>query len=429
MAFVSLFSGAMGLDLGLESAGFIPAICVENDPEAIKTISLNRPEIPILRDITQISGSDIRRVAALEDAEIDLVAGGPPCQAFSVFGKRQGLEDSRGRLLWEFVRIVDELRPHCFIMENVRGLLSMPVIPLSKKTKDQKTEHPELYEHGSLMKLLLHKFNDIGYRVDCYVVNAVNYGAPQLRERLICIGNRHHLLSDFPSPQYSNRPEDGLPPFRTLGDVIGENFVDTCPESMEFSPRKLSYLALIPPGGNWRSLPVEIQKESMGKSWYLKGGRSAYWRKLSFHFPSPTIVTMPNHAGTSMCHPTELRAITVGEAAAIQEFPSDWKFSGNVTAKFRQIGNAVPTRLGLVAGQVIQQLLSRIKKGEQELIARPPAYQIIHLRPHVRTRIFWKNGQTYAGDYSYYDDEDKEDETKTKETSARKYVQLSLLGD
>jgi DNA (cytosine-5)-methyltransferase 1 len=411
MTFISLFSGAMGLDLGLEMAGFHAAICVENDPEAINTIRLNRPELPILRDITQISRADFQKFINLEENEIDLVAGGPPCQAFSVFGKRQGLEDSRGQLLWEFVRMVAELQPHCFIMENVRRLLSMPVIPQSKKLKDQDFNTSELYKHGSLMRLLLQKFNDIGYRIDCYVVNAVNYGAPQLRERLICIGNRHNLLSDFPSPQYSNRPEDNLPPFKTLGDVIGENFVDPCPESMEFSPRKLRYLALIPPGGNWRSLPIEVQKESMGKSWYLKGGRSAYWRKLSFNFPSPTIVTMPNHAGTSMCHPTELRAITAGEAAAIQEFPPDWQFSGNVTAKFRQIGNAVPTRLGLVAGQVVQQLLSRIKAVAQEnQETEVPAYRIIHLRPHVRTRIFWKAGQTYAGDYSYYGDEDEREE-------------------
>jgi DNA (cytosine-5)-methyltransferase 1 len=143
----------------------------------------------------------------------------------------------------------------------------------------------------------------------------------------------------------------------------------------------------------------------MGKSWYLKGGRSAYWRKLSFAFPSPTVVTMPNHAGTSMCHPTKLRAISVGEAAAIQEFPPDWKFSGNTTAKFRQVGNAVPTRLGSVAGAAISRLLSRIAAGEKETVKDVPQSRIIHLRPHVRTRTFWKDGQVYAGDVSYYDDE------------------------
>ncbi|MGB8130813.1 MAG: DNA cytosine methyltransferase [Candidatus Angelobacter sp.] len=396
---ISLFSGGMGLDLGLEMAGFEAKVCVENDPEAVATINLNRPKVPVLGDILKTTGENLRTVAALGDAEIPLLCGGPPCQAFSVFGNREGVEDSRGRLVFEFIRLVSELRPLTFIMENVRGLLSMPLAP-PKTDKDQLREKGA---HGALLRLIFKKFAEIGYRVDCYVVNAVNYGAPQIRERLICIGNRHNLLSSFPQPQYSNRPSDELPRFRTLGDVIGKDFIDTCPEIMDFSPRKLKYLAMIPPGGNWRSMPIEIQKESMGKAWYLKGGRSAYWRKLSFAFPSPTVVTMPNHAGTSMCHPTDLRAISVGEAAAIQEFPRDWKFAGTTAAKFRQVGNAVPTRLGRVAGEVVLELLQRIANGETEKVPVPQS-RVIHVRPHVRTRTFWRNGKTYAGDVSYYSD-------------------------
>ena len=337
-----------------------------------------------------------------------MVAGGPPCQPFSVFGRRKGVDDLRGQMVFEFARLVGELLPHTFVMENVRGLLSMPVVPRSERGSAAAVGRPELEEHGSLLRLVFDKFAEIGYRVDCFVVNAVNYGAPQLRERLILVGNRHGLVADFPPPQHSNRTEDGLPPFRTLGDVIGRDseFVDSCPESMEFSPRKLKYLTMVPPGGNWRSLPIGVQKESMGKSWYLKGGRSAYWRRLSFSFPSPTIVTMPNHAGTSMCHPVETRAITVGEAAAIQEFPQGWQFHGNTTSKMRQIGNAVPVRLGQVAGAVVKGLLQRIEAGEiDEESFAVPQNRIVHLRPHVRTRSFWKNGRALAGDgNSYYDD-------------------------
>ena len=403
--YISLFSGGMGLDLGLEMAGFSTAVCVENDPEAVQTIKLNRPELPVLGDVVSVSGADLRAAGGFGDAEIALVVGGPPCQAFSVFGKRGGIEDLRGQLLFEFVRLVKELQPHAFIMENVRGLLSMPIVPATKKDPAMLRDSPEIYAHGSLLRLLSERFANIGYRVDCYVVNAVNYGAPQIRERIICIGNRHGLTTDFPAPQFSNRIEDNLPPFTTLGDVIGKGFKDPCQEVMNFSPRKLRYLAMVPEGGNWRSLPIDIQQESMGKSWFLKGGRSAYWRKLSFAFPSPTVVTMPNHAGTSMCHPTELRAITVGEAAAIQEFPPDWKFSGNATAKFRQVGNAVPTRLGRVAGDVVKQLLARIAAGDTEP-GIVPQNRIVHLRPHVRTRTFWKDGHVYAGDFSYYDEHD-----------------------
>ena len=405
---ISLFSGAMGLDLGLDIAGFTTAVCVENDPEAVATIKLNRPYLPVLGDISRVSGAQLIAAAGLENGEVPLVVGGPPCQAFSVFGNREGIEDSRGKLVFEFVRLVDELKPHAFVMENVRGLLSMPVTPRNKGNAQALDEHQQ---NGSLLHLVLQRFDDIGYRVDCYVVNAVNYGAPQIRERLICIGNSHNLLSHFPSPRYSNRPDDGLPAFVTLGDVIGpqSSFVDPCPEVMDFSPRKLRYLSMVPPGGNWRSLSLEIQKESMGKSWYLKGGRSAYWRKLSFAFPSPTVVTMPNHAGTSMCHPAELRAITVGEAAAIQEFPKDWRFSGNTTAKFRQVGNAVPIRLGQIAGEAVKELLARVAKGEEASQPKHP-HRITHVRPHVRTRTFWKNGQVYAGDVSYYADETRRDD-------------------
>jgi len=428
--YVSLFSGAMGLDLGLEMAGFETAVCVENNLEAVQTISLNRHGLPVLGDIRAVTGNYIRTSGKFDQKDIDLVVGGPPCQSFSVFGKRDGIEDDRGQLIFEFVRLISELRPHTFIMENVRGLLSMSILPHSKDNNNSILANPEPSTHGSLLRLVFTKFAEIGYRIDCYVVNAVNYGAPQIRERLICIGNRHNLISNFPAPQYSNRAEDNLPPFVTLGDVIGNGFIDPCPEVMDFSPRKLSYLAMVPPGGNWRSLPIEIQKESMGKSWYLKGGRSAYWRKLSFAFPSPTVVTMPNHAGTSMCHPTELRAISVGEAAAIQEFPKEWKFSGNTTAKFRQVGNAVPTRLGKVAGEVVKDLLKQIKtqeskeKEEKEVILQN---RIVHLRPHVRTRTFWKDGQVYSGDVSYYDSDEPEDEIIKKKENLQTNPQLTQL--
>lgn len=398
--FVSLFSGAMGLDLGLEANGFEAAICVENDPEAVATINLNRPNLPVLGDIRTVDGITIRELSKIK-GEVPLVAGGPPCQAFSVFGNRRGVEDTRGALLLEFVRIVEELQPHVFVMENVRGLLSMPVVPANSESLQQASS--EDTKHGALLNKILNKFSEIGYRVDCFVVNAVNYGAPQIRERVICIGNRHGLQADFPEPLYSNRLQDDLPPFRTLADAIGEGFVDPMPEVMNFSARKLKYLAMVPPGGNWRSLPIEIQQESMGKSWYLKGGRSAYWRKLSFAFPSPTVVTMPNHAGTSMCHPTELRAISVGEAAAIQEFPCNWRFAGSTTAKFKQVGNAVPTRLGKVTGEVISSLLDQIECGKS--VDDVPENRIVHVRPHVRTRTFWKDGQVFSGDKSYYEED------------------------
>lgn len=385
---------------------------MEKDPDAAATISSNKPDVPVLGDVVDMSGEEVEaRLGG--GGDLAMVAGGPPCQSFSVFGKRKGIGDLRGQMVFEFVRMVGELRPRTFVMENVRGLLSMPVAPRSERGGAA----PEFEEKGSLLRLIFEKFEEIGYRVDCFVVNAVNYGAPQLRERLILIGNRHGLVADFPPPRFSNRPEDGLPPFTALGAVIGpgSGFEDPCPESMEFSPRKLEYLSMVPAGGNWRSLPPETQKESMGKSWYLKGGRSAHWRRLSFSFPSPTVVTMPNHAGTSMCHPVETRAITVGEAAAIQEFPRDWRFSGNTASKMRQVGNAVPVRLGTIAGEVVKTLLARIESGESEKEASSEQRsRIVHLRPHVRTRSFWKNGKALAGDGNSYYEASSADPAQTR---------------
>jgi DNA (cytosine-5)-methyltransferase 1 len=142
----------------------------------------------------------------------------------------------------------------------------------------------------------------------------------------------------------------------------------------------------------------------MGKSWYLKGGRSAYWRRLSFDFPCPTVVTMPNHAGTSMCHPKQLRALTVGEMAAVQEFPKDWVFVGSATEKCRQIGNAVPPRLGEVAGRVLKKLLKQAETAKP-LRGKPTSSgKIIHVRPHVRTRSYFKGGKVIDGHTGYYAD-------------------------
>lgn len=401
---ISLFSGAMGLDLGLERAGFHCAVCNEIDPLAVETIRLNRPSLPVISEsVEQVSLKTLSIAAGFNVKGIDLIAGGPPCQAFSVFGQRRGLYDGRGKLVFEFFRLVDEVRPKAFLMENVRGLHSMPLLPKGMKLESGAASE-ELTEPGSLLRELIRLFERIHYRVDCYLVNAVNYGAPQIRERLMCIGSQFDIDPLFPPPEFSNRPSDGLPPFRTLGDAIGNSFNNPDPSMMNFSPRKLKYLKMVPPGGNWRNLPVEIQKESMGKSWFLKGGRSAYWRKLAFDFPCPTVVTMPNHAGTSMCHPTELRALTVGEMAAIQEFPLDWKFVGSATDKCRQIGNAVPPRLGEVAGRVLEHLLDKasamspLKNGKAENSGR-----IIHIRPHVRTRSYFKEGETINGHQGYYD--------------------------
>jgi len=247
--------------------------------------------------------------------------------------------------------------------------------------------------------------------MDCFEVNAVNYGAPQLRERAIFIGNRYNAVVDFPDPTHHTpyagsvaqtqsslfdaaRPHPA--PWRTLGDAIGA-LQDAGRVLMDFSPRKKSFLRLIPPGSNWRSLPRQLQQESMGKAWHAKGGRSGWWRRLSFDLPCPTLVTMPNHAGTALCHPAEVRALTLKEYALIQEFPEDWEFCGSPSERYAQAGNAVPVRLGEVAGSVIVENLDALEVRDwQPFKKRPAAYRIIYVQSHVRTRQWYKAGKTYV---------------------------------
>ena len=234
----------------------------------------------------------------------------------------------------------------------------------------------------------------------------MNYGAPQLRERVLFVGNRYGAQVDFPNPTHG--PAHGLDaapatlfsaaerllPWRTLRNAIG-SLNDPGKEVMDFSPRKKSFLALVPEGSNWRSLPVPLQQESMGKAWHAKGGRSGWWRRLSYDLPCPTLVTMPNHASTSLCHPTELRALTLKEYAAIQEFPANWELKGTTAQGYAQVGNAVPVRLGMVAGNVLAGALDRLEGGEP-LPPSPNAYRIIYIQSHVRTRQWFKAGKTFV---------------------------------
>ncbi len=165
---------------------------------------------------------------------------------------------------------------------------------------------------------------------------------------------------------------------------------------MDFSSRKKSFLAKVPPGSNWRSLPIEIQKESMGLAWFAKGGRSGWWRRLSFDLPCPTLVTMPNHASTSLCHPDEVRTLTLREYARIQEFPDGWQFIGTTSEQYAQVGNAVPLRIGFVAGNVIAHELDRLvengwTRDNQEI----QPYRVVYVRSHIRTRQWFKAGETF----------------------------------
>jgi DNA (cytosine-5)-methyltransferase 1 len=437
---ISLFSGGMGLDLGLEQTGrFRTIACVEKQPAFCETIRTNQragrldSNLKVFEgDISEINPQQVLDAVGLNPGEIDLLAGGPPCQSFSTAGRREGVQDPRGTLLWQYLRFVEALRPRFFLMENVRGLLSAELRhrPIAKRPDKGGAPLDIEEEPGSVIRLFasdLFKIADCGYHMDCFEVNAVNYGAPQLRERALFIGNRFNAVVNFPDPTHGP-PTNGTPhqptifpgeddpkPWATLRDAI-RDLHEEDPTIMDFSARKKGFLSQVPPGSNWRSLSVAAQKESMGKAWVAKGGRSGWWRRLNFDLPCPTLVTIPSHASTSLCHPEEVRALTLREYARIQEFPDEWEFCGKTHEKYAQAGNAVPLRLGRVAGDVIAAELDQLARRNWEPhLTKPDAYRIKYVQSHVRTRQWYKNGETFV----WQDDEVKNPTYASPKTKRR----------
>ena len=414
---VSLFSGAMGLDIGIEKTGrFKLLACVEMVPAICETIRHNRDtgrisnrELKVYEaDICKLDPIQVINDIGLKPGELDLLVGGPPCQSFSTTGRRGTVQDHRGTLLWQFLHFVDAIQPKFFMMENVRGLMSAALKhrPIAQRPdKGGLTLMPD-EEPGSVVKQFIADLHG-AYRLDCFEVNAVNYGAPQLRERALFIGNRFNRLVEFPHPTHG--PITGhtqltlfglslgeVEPFATLGDAIA-NLVEEDPLVMDFSPRKKRYLSMIPPGGNWRCLPPEVAKESMGKAYVAKGGRSGWWRRLSFDLPCPTIVTMPNHASTALCHPMEVRALSLRECARVQEFPDEWQFCGTTSEQYAQVGNAVPIRLGRVAGDLLASHLDELyATGLMPALGTHPLYRNVYVKSHIRTRQWYKDGQEFV---------------------------------
>ena len=419
---LSLFSGAMGLDIGLHKGGDFQLLgAVEKVPAFCESILANREVGTVIDDSVWVYEGDISRLdpvdvmtdLGLEPGQLDLIIGGPPCQAFSTSGRRGSLDDPRGEMLWEFLRFVDAFRPRMFLMENVRGLMSASIKHRPIAERPDKGGPPLTPEEqpGSVVDLFMQDLHG-DYRLDIFEVNSVNYGAPQIRERVLFVGNREGLKIDFPAPthvspeelvQAPDAPtalfehEDGPLPWKTLGQAL-DGLEETNPVLLDFSPRKKKYLDLVPPGSNWRSLPPEIAEESMGRAFFAKGGRSGWWRRLTLDLPSPTVTTMPNHASTALCHPTETRALTLRECARIQEFPDDWVFLGKATDQFAQVGNAVPVRLGTVAGKVIGDALNALDNGTARPNTDLPMIRQVYIKSHVRTRRWFKDGKVVTWD-------------------------------
>lgn len=284
------------------------------------------------------------------------VVGGPPCQSFSTAGRRESLNDPRGSLFMEFAHVIETIRPRFFVMENVKGLVSASVSK-PEKGKDKK-DYTEEEKPGSALEIILNTFRNLGYKLEYDVVDAVYFGVPQFRERLIIIGSRDHEDIFLPFPTHFPKHQNPDYRWRTIRDSI-KDLEDSSETCGTFSDERIKYLKHVPMGGNWRSLPQELQKSAMGGAYESGGGKTGFYRRLDYNQPAPTLVTSPTQKATLLCHPVQHRPLNVREYARIQQFPDDWKIEGKAEDVYRQIGNAVPIGLGKAIGQVLISVASQ----------------------------------------------------------------------
>jgi DNA (cytosine-5)-methyltransferase 1 len=329
---LELFAGAGGLAIGLEKSGIKCAALNEIDKWACKTLRENRPNWNVLEgDIQDFNFTKYKN-------QVEIVTGGFPCQAFSYAGKKLGLEDARGTLFYEFARVVKEVNPLICVGENVKGLFS--------------------HEKGKTLQGMVSILDEIGYNVvPIQVLKAINYNVPQKRERLILVGIRKDIDVKYEYPKPYNI-------IYNLSDALKKGVLyDTDvpkSEGSKYPEHKKHVLDLVPPKGYWRDLPIDIQKEYMGKSFYLGGGKTGMARRIGWDEPSLTLTCSPAQKQTERCHPDETRPFTVREYARIQTFPDSWKFAGSVSQQYKQIGNAVPCNLGKELGFSIIKFLNRV---------------------------------------------------------------------
>jgi DNA (cytosine-5)-methyltransferase 1 len=267
----------------------------------------------------------------------------------------------------DFIRIVDEIQPRFFIMENVKGLLSAPIRhrPHARRGLGFPQLEPDEMP-GAALQVILAEMKRIGYEVVYDLLNTADYGVPQVRERVIFIGYKGNDSVTLPLPNHSQKGTDQQPKWLTLREGL-KDLVDSQPEFVPYSESRLKYLRLLTAGQNWRYLPSELQQEAMGGAYKSEGGKVGFYRRLAWDKPSPTVTTSPHQKATDMCHPDELRPLSVRECARIQTFPDDWVFYGSTASKYRQIGNAVPVLLGEAIGKYLCQKIKGDRVEAREI--------------------------------------------------------------
>lgn len=379
---IDLFSGAGGLSEGLRQAGMDPRVAVDFDTHAMRTYRANHPEAEtILGDVAEVTGQQLMRLAGTDD--IDLIAGGPSCQGFSTHGKRIQ-DDPRNYLFKHFVRLVDEVRPKIFLMENVRGMLT--------------------YSKGLFRQQIEDAFEEIGYRTRFTTVCAADYGVPQLRHRVLFIGTRLESIElKFPSPKYGGDDTE-LRPYVTVGEafgdlpLMGQDYKSSLreyagPPSNDFqtyvrrgssdpltlhvsgplSEQACKIAQFVGQGEGLRSVPVQYLPERFKRMRTISNGSlrrdcTTLYHRLHPHKPAYTVTCYyRNVASGPFLHPWENRALSHREAARLMSFPDSYRFEGANLP--RQIGNAVPVLMAKAMGESIIESLSSAQVAANSRLA------------------------------------------------------------
>jgi DNA (cytosine-5)-methyltransferase 1 len=339
--YISLFSGAGGLDLGLELAGWRTSYASDNDPFAIATLKLNagldigggkrafEGTFIECADIRSLDAASILAKSGLSKGGVPLLAGGPPCQSWSSAGHQLGFNDPRGRLFDDFVRIANNLDVRWLLLENVRGLLT--------------ARGPD-GSPGSALNQIRRNLWNAGFQTTVALLNAADFGVPQRRVRLFMIGFRAGDAPPFPQPTHSKSLQiDRLPwvPLSRALECVGE--LDLA-EIIRPTGKLAIDLATIPPGSGVKS-PGKSEKTRPGGHWGYKQG--AFVADLNLPARTITANTQQDWVRDAV---HGLRRICPREGAVIQSFPQSWKFEGTSAIQYRLIGNAVPPCLGIAIG-------------------------------------------------------------------------------
>lgn len=361
---ISLFTGAGGLDLGFEAAGFETAVALEFDSRCVETLRANRCWPVIDRDVLDVTTSELLNVGGLAEDEADVLIGGPPCQPFSksgfwANGEAKRLNDPRAGTLAAYLRILGEARPKTFLLENVEGL--------GFKGKDEglKLVQSELDR--------INREHNTRYKASIAVLNAAEFGVPQLRRRLFVVGSREGTMFTFPPPSHVESRDIGInedrPTYRTAWDALHD--LSNEDSSLSVKGKWAELLPSIPEGHNY------LWHTDRGKGEPLFGWRRRYWSfllKLAKSQPAWTLQAQPGPA-TGPFHWAN-RRLSMREMARLQTFPDSFQVSGSVADAQRQLGNAVPSLLAEVLARAIsEQLLGKPCPSEPNLSLpiAPPA--------------------------------------------------------